>query len=340
VMQDLGTLGGLWSGGAAINDAGDVAGSSATLPDSWSHAFRYVGMPGSGGVMQDLGTLGGPYSFGSGINAAGHVVGSARLAGDVASRAFLYVGTPGSGGVMHDLGALGGSDSVAYDINDAGQISGFAYRADNNAHAFRYVGTPGSGGVMQDLGTLGGPTSSGEAINASGQVVGASSVTADDQISHAFRYTGTAGGGGVMEDLGELVEGGGINAMAINDAGDVAGTSGVGGGVFHAFLYTGTPGRGGRMHDLDAWLDATNPAEGAKWTLISAEDLDDAGLVVGYGEYDDGPGGLTDGTRAFLLDASSLVPEPSSAALIGLGGLALLRRRFGGGRDTHGPEAI
>ena len=43
--------------------------------------------------------------------------------------------------------------------------------------------------------------------------------------------------------------------------------------------------------------------------------------------YNDGPGGLSDGTRAFLLDASALVPEPGSLALLGLAAPVLLRRR-------------
>ena len=74
------------------------------------------------------------------------------------------------------------------------------------------------------------------------------------------------------------------------------------------------------MIDLDAWLDANNPTEGAKWTLIRARGLTDTGLITGDGYYNDGPGGLSDGTRAFLLDASSLVvPEPSSFVLLGIG---------------------
>ena len=37
-----------------------------------------------------------------------------------------------------------------------------------------------------------------------------------------------------------------------------------------------------------------------------------SGLITGGGHYDDGPGGLTDGYRAYLLDASSLLVMPSS----------------------------
>ena len=52
------------------------------------------------------------------------------------------------------------------------------------------------------------------------------------------------------------------------------------------------------MIDLDAWLDANNPTEGAKWTLVSAAGLGEKGWVTGIGTYNDGPGGLSDGDRA------------------------------------------
>jgi MYXO-CTERM domain-containing protein len=80
------------------------------------------------------------------------------------------------------------------------------------------------------------------------------------------------------------------------------------------------------MIDLTAWLAANNPAEAAKWTLAYAYGLTDSGLIVGDGFYNDGVPEHT-GDRAFLLDASSLVPEPAGLALGALGSLTLLRRR-------------
>jgi hypothetical protein len=102
----------------------------------------------------------------------------------------------------------------------------------------------------------------------------------------------------------------------------------------HYFLYAGTPGVDGQMIDLDAWLDANNPVDGAKWTLRHHSSsgplgmgLSDSGWLTGTGYYNDGPGGLSDGDRAFLLDISSLiVPEPSSLALLALAVPALIRR--------------
>jgi probable HAF family extracellular repeat protein len=326
-MVDLGTLGGTSSDAAGINAAGQVVGAGATRFDEASHAYRYVGTPGSGGVMQDLGTLGGNNSDARGINAAGQVVGySDGVSIDPETtpspvHAFLYTGTPGAGGVMADLGTLGGSTSYAFSINDAGQIAGTADTASDSAlHAFRYGGVPGGGGgAMADLGTLGGTNSDGRAINAAGQVVGDSYV-AGDLARHAFRYTGTPGAGGSMQDLGTL---GGTtsDAFGINDAGLVVGYSDTAGNAAaHAFLYNGT------MVDLDAWLDAIDPAGGARWTLTEARAINDVGLITGTGLYDDGPGGLSDGPRAFLLDDRSLVPEPACLGLFGLCGVALARR--------------
>jgi probable HAF family extracellular repeat protein len=143
-----------------------------------------------------------------------------------------------------------------------------------------------------------------------------------------------------MRDLGTL---GGTTsfALALNNFGQVAGFSRTALDVDHAFLYTGTPGVDGAMIDLDAWLDANYPIEGANWTLTKALGLNDTGFITGYGTYDDGPGGLTDGTRAFLLDASALVsvPEPACLSLLTLGGATLLPRRRPQRLVKGGPRA-
>jgi len=340
VMADLGTLGGSESEGHAINAAGQIAGSSRITGGGTQtnfHAFRYTGTPGAGGSMADLGTLGGFESYGTGINSSGQVTGYSLRATDLAPNyhAFIYTGTPGSGGAMADLGTLGGNRSEGHAINDSGQVAGSSLTSLGVTHAFRYSGVPGNGGGMVDLGTLGNPAgaggrqSNGTAINASGQVAGDSDTFAGP--SHAFLYTGTPGNGGVMADLGTL--GGTVSsAAAINALGQVAGSSLTSANTNRAFLYTGTPGVDGHMTNLDAWLDATDPTEGAKWTLINAYGLSDNGLVTGYGNYNGGTGDPNNGNKAFLLDASALlVPEPASVVLlaIGVAWLVWLRRRIG-----------
>jgi probable HAF family extracellular repeat protein len=288
-------------------------------------------------AIYNLGTLlGGTYSGGSGVNDAGQVTGSGNFQGGLDTHAFRYDGTPGSDGVMHDLGTLGGADASAEAINDSGQVTGgssFIPGDTLGSHAFRYDGTPGSGGVMRNLGTLGGSSSRGYGINNAGQVTGNSLLgtsTANDP-THAFLYTGTPGAGGVMHDLGTL---GGMQSqgIAINNAGQVVGWSEITGSTIkHPFLYTGTPGVDGQMIDLDAWLDTNNPAEGAKWTLFDGipqiSISSNTRWITGVGVYDaDGPGGIDATSRAFLLDATSLlVPEPSSIGLLAFSAPALVR---------------
>jgi hypothetical protein len=61
-----------------------------------------------------------------------------------------------------------------------------------------------------------------------------------------------------------------------------------------------------------------NPAEGAKWTLTDAYGITNEGLVTGHGIYY-GPDGVSQGDQAFLLDVRSILPEPSSIALLAVG---------------------
>jgi len=76
-----------------------------------------------------------------------------------------------------------------------------------------------------------------------------------------------------------------------------------------------------------------HPAVGSTLTIGNAWDINNNGLILGAGRYDDGPGGLPDGERNFILDASSLmVPEPSGLAVLALAGSALLRRQQRGSR--------
>ena len=305
-MTNLSTLGGPTSVGAAINDAGQVTGSSETTQHwmdrygnkyYYDHAFLY-----SNGTMTDLGTLPGYLkSSGSGINNAGHVVGYSSdpvIEGNPSYRAFLY-----KDGAMSELGTLGGPTSSANDINDAGQVTGSASLPGNTGtHAYLYTN-----GTMTDLGTLEGHTfSSGYAINASGQVTGISSTygSASPTYSHAFLYSG-----GLMTDLGTL---GGKNSYPndINASGQIVGRSEYSGGFFyHAFLYSD-----GSMIDLNSLLPPGSP-----WLFLEgARGINDAGQIVGYGRM------LFNGVeqrRAFLMTP---VPLPSAAWLLASGFLGLI----------------
>lgn len=118
-FRDLGTLGGTSAivggfgggvpGGGAINNRGQVAGTSNLSGDATWHPYLW-----SDGKMTDLGTLGGPNGEAYWINNNGDVVGRADVAGSSNHRAFLW-----RGGKMIDLGAAPGwpcSTAVAVNV--------------------------------------------------------------------------------------------------------------------------------------------------------------------------------------------------------------------------------
>ena len=118
-----------------------------------------------------------------------------------------------------DLGNLGISDVEALSVNDAGQITGAAAVATSASHPFLW-----ENGVMKDLGLPAGfTTARGEAINNLGQVAGYAMVQVNGAwISRAFVWS-SAGGYQLLPGLNGSTSN---QAMAINDNGVVAGTSG------------------------------------------------------------------------------------------------------------------
>src|SRR5712692_1302714 len=127
-MVDLGTLGGAVAVAGAINDRGQIAGSSDLAGDLTSHPFLW-----DRGVLTDLGTLGGDNGTTHWINNAGEVVGFADLPGSTAHHGFLW-----RKGVMQDLGTVANQPcSNAIRINSKGQIVGRASDCMGGAlHAF------------------------------------------------------------------------------------------------------------------------------------------------------------------------------------------------------------
>jgi probable HAF family extracellular repeat protein len=118
VMTDLGALDGVSSDARAVNDLGQVVGSSTTPGDF--HAFLW-----DSGLMTDLGTLGGGWSAAADVNNLGQVVGAAQDASNT-QLACIW-----ESGVMTDLNTLvvGGAPYVmvyANSINSSGQITGYA----------------------------------------------------------------------------------------------------------------------------------------------------------------------------------------------------------------------
>jgi probable HAF family extracellular repeat protein len=202
---------------------------------------------------------------------------------------------------MNSLGTLGGDQSVAMDINDTGRVVGGAQNASQQFRPFRW-----NDGTMTDLGTLGGdstfPDHRAEAVNSFGLICGRSYTAGD--AKHAFFWDGS------MNDLGVLTGGTQSWAFGINDSDVIVGTSNVTGGAFRAFVWDSTDG----MRNLNNLLPT-----GTGWTLIRATDINNNGMIVGFG---------TNGSaqnRAFLL-------TPTCGA--GGGGAAAAAVIAGGSGDT------
>jgi probable HAF family extracellular repeat protein len=253
--------------GAGINDAGQITGTGSS--GAMLRPFIYT--PPS--AVQDLQVTG----QGKGINASGQVTGWCSTSGSATPRTLIYTQGEGlkdlgplakgeslpaarafklsSGrspsfqrilfGIGEafsfdptngtaSLGTLGGEFSCGNSINRSGEVTGFSLLAGNQtAHAFLYATVGG----LQDLGTLGGAFSAGNGVNAAGWVVGAASISGESAI-HAFLFAA-----GSMYDLNSLTISGSnpfsvlIEALAINDAGQIVG-HGLVNGEDHAFLAT------------------------------------------------------------------------------------------------------
>jgi probable HAF family extracellular repeat protein len=244
-MTDVGALGGLNSQGNAINDLGEVVGTSAAA--TGSSAFTY-----QSGKMTAVNT-GDPLAVNdSGVIAGGGSFRVAGTPGDVFEQAFTWNPKTMQTTVLGLLPDEGGIFTSASGINSSGEVVGSGDNSASDERAWKY-----QNGVMTDIGTLGGPQASATAINGSGEIVGFAQTSTD--ADHGFLYTG-----GKMTDLG-------LNVFpyAINDHGVIVGQGPTG-------------GPGGAVVDSGAGFQNLNnlvPA-GSGFTLNTAVGINGNGQIV------------------------------------------------------------
>jgi probable HAF family extracellular repeat protein len=257
---DLGTLGGASSRAYAMNDKGDVVGTSQTVSGEW-HAFVW-----KNGVMQDLGL---PYlsSKAQAITNSGVISGiGTSQAEQERPRVFRW-----SAGTLTDLGPV--YEFEGPDMRVVG-MTGRDILATFETSMSRFYSTVWLDGVKRNLGGLESSTSTAlaTAMNSRGQIVGSSLMTgpAVRDIYHAFLWQD-----GSMHDLGVLQhfkcpetpgrDCGSAMATDLNTAGDVVGTSVDSFFHQHAVLW---PSDGGPIRDL-----------GPAWRAVA---VNEAGEVAGY----------------------------------------------------------
>jgi probable HAF family extracellular repeat protein len=228
-MKDLGTLGGNFSEGDAINNLGEVVGSSETKTGSEAFLFRNGKMTGIGsfGVagINDFGEIIGNGSNGGFLISGGTtttLVGfgpsainnNHQIAGGIAPRVEENHAAIWNNGTITDLGTLGGPLSVAYAINNAGQVVGFSQTSTYADHGFVW-----QNGKMTDLGENVFPY----AINNKGEIAGSGGCGAAIILV-----------GGICQNLQNLIPANSgytlFEAKGINDKGQIMASAQTGGG--------------------------------------------------------------------------------------------------------------
>ena len=277
-LTDLGSLPGQpGSIPAAINDQGQVAGTSGTS------AFRYTR---TGKIpMEDVARNSAKgISRGFGINGSGVVVGDSTFGKDFSHAAVF------TNGSATDLGTLkeGGNYSRANGINASGQVVGSSSKTLDAASSRAFIASmASSSSAMIDLGTLGGTHAQALAINDSGFVTGNSQTHTTDRPDSIHAFIWHAATGPVSEspeipsnpnrrrmlDLGAL-DGDFSCGTSISSKNHVAGYSTINNfdDRLHAFLYNGE-----KMIDLGSLSGAS-----LDFDFSYALGVNSADQVVGY----------------------------------------------------------
>lgn len=279
-IVDVGTLGGDHSYAYAINEHGQVVGSSQITTEEY-RAFIW-----DSNVMTELSDQ---ESWASGINDNGQVVGAyiesnqdkpcfwlnGELTALPISSDYGYAIGVNNGGYI--VGYSGSAclwsppepngliimttlaeEGTAYSINDSNQVVGHC-----GNRAFLWEND-----ITTNLGTLpGGGESFAEDITNAGFIIGRALNSSNKMRAVIFDPNGNIGLGTLGGDMSK--------AYGANSSEQVVGWSKISDGSWHAFLWTQEYG----MIDLNELLP-----ESSGWTLNSAYDISDNSEVVGHGK--------------------------------------------------------
>lgn len=215
---ELGSLGGTFTSGIDLNNAGQVIGVAGDpqdrgIPFLWSAdtgivPFQPLG-PDVAYQLRDL-------------NDRGQIAGDYSRSG---SPAHPFLWSPDTGWL--DLGTLGGAGGYAYYVNEAGQVLG---QAQNAAGRWRPFLWSAEGGMVD----LGGRYFWPHDLGDGGLAVGQSSYGTRWTTIHAQAATAATG----LVDLGALYQPGVSSALDANGRGQIAGYSDIAGGSRHAVVWT------------------------------------------------------------------------------------------------------
>ncbi len=198
---------------SAINSLGQMAGGSPTATGE----ERFYSFDGT--TVVDRGGLGGPAEVG-GINVDGTIVGSVGIPKDRAAVSHVNE-------LPVLLPDLGGQASFATAINDLGVIVGSAMNPAGEFRAVRWTRSPTTGNyVVEDLGLSRGRAFS---INNEGEIVGSFVTSRGERGFYRSKS-------GAIKEL-PMISYASI-AYAINESGQVTGTSWVRRSDAHAVLWT------------------------------------------------------------------------------------------------------
>lgn len=297
--------GAILSDARGVNDFGDVAGWGVKSGHSYGFYWRDANLNGlcESVEMLDLGSLGGTGTIALGINNSGQVVGQSLLASDNHYHAFVWGDDNHNGqaepGEMIDLGP-----GQANAINNLGAVVGRGNLLGSYDRA-----TLWQGGAAVDLGVLGGVVSCALGVSDSGYVVGWTDTIDPTVIEHAFKWADEDGNG--QADPGEMLDLDVLGtrysgALGVNNHGQAVGWAGTNDSDVRAFIWSDD-----QMVNLNDLI-----APGSGWVLSRANDINDAGEIVGYGT-------VNGQAHGFLLTP---IPEPATLSLLAVAAIALLRR--------------